>query len=42
MHAFSAENVTDFAAAMRDFVYGCKSVIAGTSTVLPSASVMIS
>ncbi|MBN3755902.1 hypothetical protein G3N95_23355 [Paraburkholderia sp. Tr-20389] len=41
MRAFSESNFTDFAAAVRDFVYGCRGVIAGASTVLPVASVAI-
>jgi hypothetical protein len=41
MHSFSETNFTNFAAAVRDFVYGCKSVIAGTSTTLPASSVTI-
>jgi hypothetical protein len=41
MHTFSAVNFTDFAAAVRDFVYACRSVIAGASTTLPAASATI-
>lgn len=37
MHSFTAANFTDFAAAVRDYVYSLKSVIAGASTILPSA-----
>jgi hypothetical protein len=35
MHAFSEGNFTDFAAAVRDYVYTLKSVIAGTAINLP-------
>jgi hypothetical protein len=38
MHSFSETNFTDFAAAIRDYVYALKSVIAGASTILPAAS----
>jgi len=41
LHSFSEANFTDFAAAVRDFVYACKSVIAGQSTTLPPATAMI-
>lgn len=41
MHAFSETNFTDFAAAVRDYVYALKSVIAGASTTLPSNSTTI-
>ena len=41
MHSFSQANFTNFAAAVRDFVYGCKSVIAGQSTTLPATSATI-
>jgi hypothetical protein len=41
MHAFSESNFTDFAAAVRDYVYALKSVIAGSSSTLPAASVTI-
>jgi hypothetical protein len=41
MHSFSQTNFTDFAAAIRDYVYGCRAVIAETSTTLPSNSVQI-
>jgi hypothetical protein len=41
MHAFSESNFTDFAAAVRDYVYALKSVIAGASTTLPSMSTTI-
>lgn len=41
MHAFSETNFTNLAAAVRDFVYGCKSVIAAASTVLPASSTTI-
>ena len=42
MHAFSQANFTDFAAAVRDFVYTLKSVMAEASSSLPSASSTIS
>jgi hypothetical protein len=38
MHSFTAANFTDFAAAIRDYVYALKSVIAGASTALPAAT----
>lgn len=41
MHAFSEANFTDFAAAVRDYVYALKSVIAGASTSLPSSAITI-
>lgn len=41
MHSFSEANFTDFAAAVRDFVYGCNAVIAGSSTTLPASTVTI-
>jgi hypothetical protein len=41
MRAFSEANFTDFAAVMRDYVYALKSVIAGSSSGLPAASVTI-
>jgi hypothetical protein len=41
MHAFSEANFTDFAATVRDYVYALKSVIAGSSSTLPTSSVTI-
>jgi hypothetical protein len=41
MHAFTEAKFADFAAAVRDFVYGCKSVIAGQSTALPASEASI-
>ncbi|NML99653.1 hypothetical protein HHL24_17135 [Paraburkholderia sp. RP-4-7] len=41
MHTFSESNFTDFAAAVRDYVYALKSVIAGSSSALPTASTTI-
>lgn len=41
MHSFTETNFTDFAAAVRDYVYALKSVIAGASTTLPAASATI-
>jgi len=41
MHSFTEANFTDFAAAVRDYVYALKSVIAGASTSLPAASTTI-
>ncbi|CAG9244899.1 conserved hypothetical protein [Paraburkholderia caribensis] len=41
LHTFSAASFTNLAAAVRDFVYGCRAVIAGASTTLPSTSVTI-
>jgi hypothetical protein len=41
IHTFSEANFTDLAAAIRDFVYGCRAVIAGTSTTLPASTVTI-
>ncbi|MFM0059206.1 hypothetical protein PQR64_26600 [Paraburkholderia phytofirmans] len=40
-HAFSEANFTDFAAAVRDFVYGCRAVIARSSSVLPASTATI-
>lgn len=40
-HGFSEANFTNFAAAVRDYVYGLKSVIAGASTTLPATSATI-
>ncbi|WP_213761827.1 hypothetical protein [Caballeronia sp. dw_19] len=37
-HSFTQANFTNFAAAIRDYVYELKSVIAGASTTLPSAT----
>lgn len=41
MHSFSATNFANFAAAIRDFVYACKSVITGQSGTLPSGAATI-
>lgn len=41
MHAFTEANFTNFAAAVRDYVYGCKAVIAGQSSTLPAATAAI-
>ena len=41
MHSFTQANFTDFAAAVRDYVYGLRAVIAGASTTLPSATATI-
>jgi hypothetical protein len=41
MHSFTEANFTDFAAAVRDYVYALKSVIAGSSSTLPAASTTI-
>lgn len=41
LHTFSETQFTDFAAAVRDFVYACKSVISGQSTVAPTSNVTI-
>lgn len=41
MHSFSEADFTDFAAAVRDFVYGCRAVIGGTSTAVPSNAIQI-
>jgi len=41
LHAFTEANFTDFASAVRDFVYGCRSVIAGQSAQVPASSVTI-
>ena len=40
-HSFSEANFTDFAAAVRDYLYALKSVIAGASSAMPSASTTI-
>lgn len=37
-HSFTAGSFTDFAAAVRDYVYALKSAIAGASTTLPSST----
>lgn len=37
-HAFTQSNFTDFAAAVRDYVYALKSVIAGSSSTPPNES----
>lgn len=42
MHSFSAANFTNFAAAVRDYVYALKSVIAGASQTLPAGTASIS
>lgn len=41
-HSFTQTNFTDFAAAVRDYVYALKSVIAGASTTLPVSTTTIS
>ncbi|MEM5435228.1 hypothetical protein [Paraburkholderia diazotrophica] len=41
MHSFSAADFTNLAAAVRDFVYGCRAVISGASTTLPAATATI-
>lgn len=41
LHAFNEANFTDFAAAVRDFVYGCRAVIAGSSNRLPPSMATI-
>ncbi len=41
MHAFTQANFTNFAAAIRDYVYGLKSAIAGVSSSLPAATAAI-
>lgn len=41
MHSFTAPNFTDFAAAVRDYVYALKSVVAGASTTLPSSTTTV-
>lgn len=41
MHSFTQANFTDFAAAVRDYVYALKSVIAGASTTLPPPTATI-
>jgi hypothetical protein len=38
MHAFTETNFTNFAAAVRDYVYAIKSVIGGASTTLPTST----
>ncbi len=38
LHSFTQANFTDFAAAVRDYVYALKSVIAGASMTLPSTT----
>ena len=40
-HTFSEANLTNFAAAVRDYVYALKSVMAGSSMTLPAASTTI-
>lgn len=41
-HTFTEANFTNFAAAIRDYVYGLKSVMNGASTNLPTATMQIS
>ena len=41
MHAFSEANFTNFAAAVRDYVYALKSCIGGSLSELPSAIITI-
>jgi len=41
LHSFSEASFTDFAAAVRDFVYACKSYAAGQTTTLPAATATI-
>jgi len=41
-HAFTESAFTDFAAAVRDYVYGIRAVISGAATTLPASSVAIS
>ncbi|MGI4812021.1 MAG: hypothetical protein ACRYG5_06595 [Janthinobacterium lividum] len=40
-HSFTEANFTNFAAAVRDYVYALKSVIGGASSALPSATTTI-
>lgn len=40
-HSFTQANFTDFAAAVRDYVYALKSVIASVSTTLPASTATI-
>lgn len=42
MHTFSEASFTDLAAAIRDYVYGCKAYAYGQATSLPSSTVTIS
>jgi hypothetical protein len=41
MHAFNAADFSNFAAAIRDYVYALNSVISGASTALPESSITI-
>lgn len=41
MHSFTETAFTAFAAAVRDYVYALKSVVAGASTTLPTTSTTI-
>ncbi|WGS53593.1 hypothetical protein LFL96_21280 [Paraburkholderia sp. D15] len=41
MHTFSESNFSNFAAAVRDYVYALKSVMSGASSTLPAASTTI-
>lgn len=41
MHAFTAANFSDFAAAIRDYVYALNSVVAGASTTIPASTTTI-
>lgn len=41
LHSFGEADFTDFAAAVRDFVYACKAVISGQSATLPTATASI-
>jgi hypothetical protein len=40
-HTFTESNFSDFAAAVRDYVYALKSVLAGTSQTLPGKATVI-
>jgi hypothetical protein len=42
LHMFTEANFTDFAASVRDFVYGIKAVISGAETTLPPSTTTIS
>lgn len=41
MHAFNEVNFANLAAAVRDFVYACRAVIAGSSKTLPASTASI-
>lgn len=41
MHSFNVDSFSNFAAAIRDYVYALNSVVSGASTTLPESSITI-